>query len=137
MPQMRFALLWCIVFSMLGCDPTAKTPEIAAPCTAEWFEYVENRLHTGDSEGHGPDLGSQEWRSVVEFKLGIRNSADAPDPDTDQWCRYIHELISRQILITFVLTAGDFAKQSKGTWKKMGQTEARHIQYKSSIKPVQ
>lgn len=59
------------------------------PCTDEWYSLVEKQVPTGDGSGHGPDLGSGEWRSVVEFKLGIRGNTEIPPRVTDQWCEYI------------------------------------------------
>ena len=56
---------------------------------------VEETLSTGDGQGHGPDLGSSEWRSVVEFKLGIRGKPGIPDSTTEEWCTYIDQEISR------------------------------------------
>ena len=64
------------------------------PCSVQWQEYVEARLHTGDSHGHGPDLGSDEWRSVVEFKLGIRGDPALPSRNSVEWCTIIDAKIS-------------------------------------------
>ncbi len=52
---------------------------------------VEDRFPTGDGQGHGPDIGSLEWRSVVEFKLGIRGDPAIPPLESDQWCAYVDE----------------------------------------------
>ena len=64
------------------------------PCSTPWLQMVEKTLSTGDGQGHGPDLGSSEWRSVVEFKLGIRGNPDVPDRATEAWCAYIDQAIS-------------------------------------------
>ena len=64
------------------------------PCSEPWLQMVEQALSTGDGRGHGPDLGSSEWRSVVEFKLGIRGNPDVPDRATEEWCAYIDQAIS-------------------------------------------
>ncbi|GIU13337.1 MULTISPECIES: hypothetical protein [unclassified Shewanella] len=58
-------------------------------CEPAWFEKVAQQIITGDGQGHGPDLGSLEWRSVVEFRLGIRGDNDLPELDSDLWCDYI------------------------------------------------
>ena len=60
-------------------------------CTEAWFEKVDKQVVTGDGQGHGPDLGSMEWHSVVEFKLGIRGDESLPDADSELWCRYIDQ----------------------------------------------
>lgn len=65
------------------------------PCSTQWQQMVEKTLSTGDGQGHGPDLGSSEWRSVVEFKLGIRGNPDVPDRASEAWCAYIDQAISR------------------------------------------
>ena len=65
------------------------------PCSEPWLQLVEQKLSTGDGHGHGPDLGSSEWRSVVEFKLGIRDNPEVPDRGTLDWCTYIDRAIFR------------------------------------------
>lgn len=78
----------------LGCarrtDPEPTQPE---PCSPAWHSAVEARVPTGDGHGHGPDLGSAEWQSVVEFKLGVRGQAEVPARDSRAWCRYIEHLL--------------------------------------------
>lgn len=85
---MRLTILLGIVItsSCSGVQAPILDPE---PCSEQWQEYVEEKLQTGDSEGHGPDTGSLEWRSVVEFKLGIRGSPEIPSRESDEWCKYI------------------------------------------------
>ena len=63
------------------------------PCSEEWQHWVESNLTTGDGHGHGPDIGSDEWRSVVEFKLGIRDDPSIPARGSEEWCEYIDEQI--------------------------------------------
>ncbi len=63
-------------------------------CSASWFESVEDHLGTGDGQGHGPDPGSEEWKSVVEFRLGIRGEPGLPERETEAWCRHIEELLA-------------------------------------------
>jgi len=78
-----------------GCGDGQTPYSELQPCTAQWQEYVEAQLQSGDSEGHGPDIGSLEWRSVVEFKLGIRGDPTIPSRETDEWCTYIDEQIRK------------------------------------------
>ncbi|QFI37199.1 hypothetical protein FR932_04840 [Moritella marina ATCC 15381] len=61
-------------------------------CTHAWYSEIDSQLITGDGQGHGPDLGSQEWRSVIEFKLGIRGDANVPARHSTLWCDYINRL---------------------------------------------
>lgn len=65
-------------------------------CTNAFFEEVEQALLTGDGQGHGPDMGSQEWKSVVEFKLGVRGQDEVPTRDSIEWCDYIKAQIAQR-----------------------------------------
>ena len=59
-------------------------------CQLKWYQEVERKLRSGDGQGHGPNLGSLEWRSTVEFKLGIRGKAGLPPRESNLWCSYIN-----------------------------------------------
>ena len=85
------SFLFLCAIAISSCAIDSKIAPSPQPCSEQWFQFVEGKLPTGDSEGHGPDLGSSEWRSVVEFKLGIRGDPTIPDRATDQWCAYIDE----------------------------------------------
>jgi len=63
------------------------------PCTETWNQTVETTVSSGDGMGHGPDIGSEEWKSVMEFKLGVRGNPDVPDRDSPEWCRFIDDLL--------------------------------------------
>lgn len=58
-------------------------------CTDPWYQSIDKILNTTDGQGHGPDIGSEEWKSVIEFKLGIRDGANVPERSSDKWCQYI------------------------------------------------
>jgi hypothetical protein len=64
-----------------------------ALCSDDWYRYVDRQIVSGDGQGHGPDLGSDEWKGVVEFKLGIRGQPDLPVRDSDAWCELIDRLL--------------------------------------------
>lgn len=83
------------IFFVCSCGVAQKTGPDLQPCSHAWVQDVEERLSTGDSQGHGPDPGSMEWRSVVEFKLGIRGDPTIPSRESDQWCAYIDKEIFR------------------------------------------
>ena len=72
-----------------GCSTSQDISGLKQACTTDWYSVVEKQVSTGDGYGHGPDLGSGEWRSVVEYKLGIRGNPEVPSRGTDQWCDYI------------------------------------------------
>lgn len=61
------------------------------------FQRIEQSLSSSDDMGHGPDIGSAEWHSVIEFKLGIRGDGGIPDHGTAGWCTFMEN----------VLTSGD------------------------------
>jgi uncharacterized protein len=74
-----------------GPDPSG--PQAASPCTDAWYRAIEAKVPTGDGQGHGPDWGSDEWKSVVEFKLGIRGKPGVPARDSVAWCTYIDQIV--------------------------------------------
>jgi hypothetical protein len=94
-PMLRASkvLLGFVVLAQLGCSDTTSNQAIMQACTENWFRWVEGQVSTGDGQGHGPDLGSLEWRSVVEFKLGIRGDPAVPPTESAQWCNYINQRI--------------------------------------------
>lgn len=68
-------------------------PTTVVPCSAPWNQAVEESVPTGDGQGHGPDLGSEEWKSAIEFRLGVRGNPNVPDRAGDAWCGYIDRLV--------------------------------------------
>ncbi|MEZ9370229.1 hypothetical protein AB4140_15560 [Shewanella sp. 10N.286.51.B2] len=64
-------------------------------CTQAWFKQVDQQLISGDGQGHGPDLGSDEWQSVIEFKLGVRGDTDVPNRHSKAWCAYVQQKLSQ------------------------------------------
>ncbi|MBL8306111.1 MAG: hypothetical protein JNM33_05410 [Rubrivivax sp.] len=79
----------------LGASQAADRPAVAgvhpapAPCSEAWNRMIEARVGSGDGRGHGPDVGTDEWMSSVEFRLGVRGRPDIPARGSDAWCRYI------------------------------------------------
>ncbi|WP_062270338.1 hypothetical protein [Endozoicomonas arenosclerae] len=89
--QSKYIFSWLFFCLFLnGCASQVKEPSL---CTESWYEYVESRVPTGDGMGHGPDLGSLEWRSVVEFKLGLRDQNLLPDRPSNGWCKAIDQFL--------------------------------------------
>jgi hypothetical protein len=81
------------VLVVAACSTDGDRSTGPPPCTPEWRQWVEARLTTGDAHGHGPDIGSDEWQSVVEFKLGVRGDPAVPPRNTDAWCQFVDERI--------------------------------------------
>jgi len=78
-----------LLLIIAGCSSVAQKDETYSPCSEAWFNHVEQQINTG--YGHGPDIGSLEWRSVIMFKLGIRDKPNVPELNTPQWCQFIDE----------------------------------------------
>ena len=87
----KFVIYAILAAASTSCTGIDKPNDKIAGCSSEWFALVEQQIPTGDGQGHGPDSGSLEWRSVVEFKLGIRGDAAVPDRDSEAWCSYINQ----------------------------------------------
>lgn len=79
-----------LVLLLIGATGVAQAQSM---CSYPWYQSIEKALHTGDGQGHGPDLGSDEWKSVIEFKLGVRDGANVPERTSDRWCQYIDQRI--------------------------------------------
>ncbi|MYM63886.1 DUF1311 domain-containing protein [Pseudomaricurvus sp. HS19] len=69
--------------------PIVESQPAPALCTDDWYRAVESTIMSGDGQGHGPDIGSDEWKSVVEFRLGVRGQPQVPARDDPAWCDYI------------------------------------------------
>ena len=87
----KFVTYSILVMASVSCTGIAKNNHKTIGCSNEWYSLVERQILTGDGQGHGPDLGSMEWRSVVEFKLGIRDDAEVLARDAEVWCDYINK----------------------------------------------
>jgi hypothetical protein len=55
-------------------------------CSDTWYQFIEDAVVSSDNQGHGSDIGSDEWKSMIEFQLGIRDEPNLPDRDSDAWC---------------------------------------------------
>jgi hypothetical protein len=77
------------VLTALPADENTHTTQIQ--CSDVWYQQVEAQITSGDGQGHGPDIGGNEWQSVVEFKLGVRGDKSVPQRSTDEWCAFIDE----------------------------------------------
>jgi len=88
--------LFLVIFTAAAraSEVRASDPPAGTPCSDSWYRAIEQKVVTGDGQGHGPDIGSGEWKSVVEFKLGIRGEAGLPGRDSKTWCSYIEQAAS-------------------------------------------
>lgn len=84
----RFLCLSCsLVLAACTEKPTPNTSTVI--CDQNSFQVLEQLIGTGDGEGHGPDVGSHEWQSVIEFRLQLRGDKNLPAHDHPDWCAYI------------------------------------------------
>jgi hypothetical protein len=82
------------VLLLAACAPGENAAtDTAAPCPQATFESLAAAVQTGDGQGHGPDTGSDEWQSTVEFRLGVRGNPDVPNRGTQAWCDFVNELL--------------------------------------------
>lgn len=68
-------------------------PVPGTPCSEDWYRAIEQRVPTHDAQMHGPDIGSDEWKGVIEFRLGVQGRGDIPRHDSESWCRSIDQLV--------------------------------------------
>ena len=69
--NLRLGFFAVVIALGFGCAEIDENTIETQNCSDGWFSLVETKVMTGDGQGHGPDLGSLEWRSVIEFRLGI------------------------------------------------------------------
>jgi hypothetical protein len=62
-------------FTLLGACQSPPDVSIGSPL---WLEWVESVVQTGDGQGHGPDIGSEEWCRAVDQKLFAAPSVEPP-----------------------------------------------------------
>ena len=85
-------LVFIASISQVG-DVHSSNLENGTLCSNSWYRFIDRKIQTGDGQGHGPDIGSEEWKSVIEFKLGIRNKENLPNRDSEAWCRHIDQIV--------------------------------------------
>ncbi len=84
-----------LTFGPDGTIAPATRPDVPASCSNKLYKWIESRIQSGDGMGHGPDIGSTEWKSVIEFKLGLRGDSEIPDIGSNAWCGFIEEQLRR------------------------------------------
>ena len=79
------------VLVFAACEPAtppAQTTASMAPAPSEWnawAAWVEHQRPVGDGQGHGPDVGSDEWAMAIDRNLGISADGHGPDLKSDEW----------------------------------------------------
>ena len=89
--QLPLTTLTCI--AVAACSSTSSDPihilEQTATCSDQVLLHIDGMVVTQDDQGHGPDQGSEEWHSAVEFKLNVTSKPDLPARNSNEWCAYI------------------------------------------------
>lgn len=105
----RSAVVLSLLVSVTACA-AVEAPSVGPPlCAAGWAQAVETNVGTGDGRGHGPDVGSHEWQSVVEFRLGVRGPTGLPARGSAPWCAYIEALAADTDPVQYVCEDADVA----------------------------
>lgn len=83
----RWSLLVCLASGQpvlaQGCDPAR----------ADWQRGVAARLgDVGESDGHGPDLGSDEWQAAVSRQLAL---LEPPLQGSRGWCEQVQQALDK------------------------------------------
>ena len=71
---------------LAGCGPA---PIARSDKGAEWLQWsrsVEAHYPVSDAEGHGSDIGSDEWAMALSRKLGVIDAdGHGPDIGSAEW----------------------------------------------------
>ena len=98
MNRMMRGLALAFGLLMAGVIHAADAPAGASPaapplCSEAWNRMIDTKVSSGDGRGHGPDIGSDEWKGTIEFRLGVRGKPELPLRTSEDWCRTIDELV--------------------------------------------
>ena len=93
----KVVLVSGLLVGLVACDSAMFKGKEVVPevCSAPWFEYIEEKVAVIDEHGHGPDVGSVEWKFSVEHRLGIADSEQLPLRQSEAWCAYIQSHIGQ------------------------------------------
>lgn len=86
---MKKQLAFVALLMLVGCQQDAINSTPVIDCSIEGLKKIDQVVVTGDGQGHGPDIGSAEWYSVIEHRLKIKNDPVVPEMQTTEWCEYI------------------------------------------------
>ena len=83
----KYVVSACMLMLMSSLS-LANSEGVLVPCSAAWNEWVEQEVGSGDGQGHGPDIGSQEWQQVIQFRLKL-NAKQVAKLGSQKWCHEI------------------------------------------------
>jgi hypothetical protein len=71
--------------------------ETAPKDWAAWAKWAEKLHRVTDAEGHGPDIGSDEWANALAKKLGVTDAqGHGPDIKSDEWRAAVEKKLKPQ-----------------------------------------
>ena len=83
-----------IVLGWLFITTSVPRAPVVRPCTQEWFSYLDGHYFgISDGEGHGPDLGNNEWFNAFEEKAKLPVTSRLPK---QQRCELIQGQLERR-----------------------------------------
>jgi hypothetical protein len=89
----KLLFLFIALIVVTSCSPQLNKSTAVLPCNEDWLLLIEQQINTGDKQGHGPDVGSLEWRHTVERRLSLRDETDIQATNSTAWCEYIDKHI--------------------------------------------
>jgi len=81
-----------VIFLLAACGERNSSPPSD---WSAWSVWVEVRYPVSDAQGHGPDIGSDEWARALQQKLGIvDDQGHGPDIGSAEWRAAVEEKIA-------------------------------------------
>ncbi|MFC3093435.1 hypothetical protein DRW07_04325 [Alteromonas sediminis] len=91
--------MFVLVLAVTGCNLPLNSKEAEkaglSACDLRSFRSIEHAIQSGDGHGHGPNIGSDEWKSTIEFKLGVTPQEKELALHTANWCEFIESRIAQ------------------------------------------
>ncbi len=89
---MKTALLLAILLS-----PLLAASEPAPKEWSAWAKWAEKLHPITDAQGHGPDIGSDEWANALAKRLGVTDGdGGGPDIKSDEWRAAVEKKLAPQ-----------------------------------------
>lgn len=86
------ALVLASSLSLANTADVGISGEQLKPCSDDWNQWIEEKVGTQDKDGHGPDIGSQEWQQTIQFRLKL-NAKQVSRLGSEKWCNEIDAMV--------------------------------------------
>lgn len=91
-------ILMRIILFMLCCSLPGLAQEAAPKDWAAWAKWAEQLHPVTDAQGHGPDIGSDEWANALAKRLGVIDAeGHGPDFRSDEWRAAVEKKLQPKI----------------------------------------